>query len=213
MGDSVTPLSDFGVATDGPARSVILVSKVPVEELAGRAVAVTAQTSTSIQLLRILFEELWNVDEVSLEGPDAGCGGQLIIGDDALRQIYDGAEARHVYDLSLEWKRLTGLPFVFARWVARSEIGQESIAALEYELTASYEEGMRKIDEIATSWPIDGMPSNHIVDYIRGFTYRLGPREVEAIDKFASLLAKLPEWIPPVYPLNASTSPIGIEQK
>ncbi len=206
MNDHVTPLSDFGVATDGPARSVILVSQVPAEELGGRAVAVTAQTSTSVQLLRILFDQLWSVEGVALEGPEAECDARLLIGDDALKHIYGGTETLHVYDLSLGWKRLTSLPFVFARWVVRSDMDRESILALERQLTVSYEAGISKIEDIASAWSIAGMPTSHIVEYVKGFTYRLGSKELKAIDEFESMLAKMPEWLPPIYPMSDPTA-------
>ena len=54
-------------------------------------------------------------------GPDDDCVAELSIGDAALEKICSGEKSPFVYDLSFEWKRMTGLPFVFARWVARGD--------------------------------------------------------------------------------------------
>ena len=71
----------LGVATDGPARSVLLFSNIPAEEMSSKSVAVTGHTSTSVQLLRILFAEHWDVSDVELMGPDDDCVAELSIGD------------------------------------------------------------------------------------------------------------------------------------
>ena len=57
----------LGVAVDGRARSVLLFSDCPAEELSGKSVAVTGHTSTSVQLLRILFADHWGIDCVDIE--------------------------------------------------------------------------------------------------------------------------------------------------
>lgn len=201
LGDSVVPVGDFGVATDGAALSVLLFSEVSCEMLSGSPVGVTAHTSTSIQLLRILMADLWEVDDVDFVGPDAECDARLLIGDAALQfrreRTTERERYRYVYDLAEAWKVLTGLPFVFARWVARRDTDTERVFAL---LCDSFEHGLGRIDELAASVSIPGFGADDIADYIRNFTYRLGDAEFSAVEEFRIRLEKLPVWEPPVMP-------------
>ena len=54
--DRFDPLGAFGIAVKRRARSVLLFSKRPWEELEGAIIGVTDQTSTSVQLLKLLME-------------------------------------------------------------------------------------------------------------------------------------------------------------
>ena len=132
-------LPDLGITSDGAVRSVLLFSHVPAEELTGRRVLLSRSSMTSVALLRLLFANVWraapsfaagdaeltDVARLAADRHDA----RLIIGDAALLlgAARSGAAAspggapsyEFVYDLGAEWKRWTGLPFVFAVWVAQ----------------------------------------------------------------------------------------------
>src|SRR5205823_3793366 len=134
-------LPDLAISCDGPVRSVVLFSKRPASELHGRRVLVSKSSMTSVALLELLFESVWdakpafvpsNAELVDIarfgnEEHDA----RLVIGDAALHlwsrlrapESYpdDGGltQYRYAYDLGGEWKQWTGLPFVFAVWVAQ----------------------------------------------------------------------------------------------
>ena len=207
MKDKLAPIGNLGVATNGQARSVLLFSKVPVQNLASHTIAVTSHTSTSVQLLRILLDQLWKVSNVKLETPDADADAKLIIGDSALRAIYSPNSEYtrvypYIYDLSLEWQRLTAKPFVFARWVARADLDISTIQELTCKLENAYQHGKTRISQIANSKHIPEMTPQQIEAYIRGFTYQLAQPELEAIQEFKSRLALLPEWRPPVMPYS-----------
>lgn len=208
LGDTVVPVGDFGVATDGAAHSVLLFSEVSCDTLSGSDIAVTAHTSTSIQLLRILMADLWDVGDVDFVGPDEECDARLLIGDAALEfrreRTAERERYRHVYDLAEEWKMLTGHPFVFARWVARRDTDTERLFAL---LRDSFEHGLGRIDELAASVSIPGFAADDIADYVRNFTYRLGDAEFNAVEEFRIRLEKLPVWEPPVMPYVTDNHP------
>lgn len=201
MGDTVVPIGTFGVATDGDARSVLLFSEVSADRLGGKRIAITSHTSTSVQLLRVLAREHWHIDDIRLVSPTEGHEAMLVIGDAALSMRSEIAgEAkryRYVYDLAGEWKSLTGMPFVFARWVARKGA---DIAKLETIVTASYRAGIAQIDRLSRSVSIEGYSHLNIGDYIRNFIYELGPPELSAIEEFRIRLGTLEEWEPPVMP-------------
>ena len=119
-------LPGVAIASRRPVRSILLVSRVPVEKI--RTVALDTSSMTSVALTKILFEK-WlgggrsfismapNIEKM-LAQHDAG----LVIGDPAL-QI---DRSRYLtLDLAEEWIRYTGKPFVFAFWAVRQQALQE----------------------------------------------------------------------------------------
>ena len=53
-------LPDLSICSDGPVRSVMLFSKRPASELTGRRVLVSRSSMTSVHLLELLFENVWD---------------------------------------------------------------------------------------------------------------------------------------------------------
>ena len=112
-------LPDLSISAIGPVRSVLLFSRVPLAELDGRAVALSAASATSVQLLRVLLETHRGVTPQYVQESE-GADAVLWIGDRALRQARDGGWP-HVYDLGELWFEATGTPFVFALWICRRD--------------------------------------------------------------------------------------------
>lgn len=117
-------VSDYGIAADGNVDSVLLLSNVPLEKI--ETVQLDYQSRTSVNLVKILAKQLWNINPVwenAAEGFEAGIGKQntaaVVIGDRALL-LKD--KFNYVYDLAGEWKKMTGLSFVFACWVSANEL-------------------------------------------------------------------------------------------
>ncbi len=73
----------------------------------------------------------------AITGTTAG----IVIGDRALEQRKISA---YVYDLGTAWKEHTGLPFVFAAWVANKPLGRD----FEDAFNRANGYGMKHIDEV-----------------------------------------------------------------
>jgi chorismate dehydratase len=118
-------LPDIAISSDGEVQSILLVSKMPAEDLSGRPVALAANSRTSQVLARILLAKRWNVTpDFSEMPPDLpamlrDADAALLIGDEAIRTYWEPPQNLYVYDLGAEWKAWTGLPFVFAVWAVR----------------------------------------------------------------------------------------------
>jgi chorismate dehydratase len=123
---SLMILPGVAIASLRPVRSILLVSRVPVDKI--RTVALDTSSMTSVALTKVLFEK-WlgggrtftsmppDLDKM-LAQHDAG----LLIGDPAL-QI---DRSRYLtLDLAEEWIRHTGKPFVFAFWAVRQQALQK----------------------------------------------------------------------------------------
>ena len=122
-------ISDFCIGADGEVDTVCLFSDVTIQEI--ESIFLDYQSKTSVELLKILLKEYWQVSpklieakanyEKQIKGKKAG----LIIGD---RGFQYQNKFKYVYDLSAIWKLHTGLPFVFACWVANKEIDEKFIS-------------------------------------------------------------------------------------
>ena len=121
-------ISDYCIGSYGKVDTVCLYSDVPISEI--KNILLDYQSFTSIQLLKVLLEEYWNISpnlvdskpgfEDSISGNTAG----LVIGDRAFNL---NRSSPYIYDLSFFWKELTGLPFVFAVWVANKKFSSKFI--------------------------------------------------------------------------------------
>lgn len=110
--------------------SVELFSKFPLEELSGKRIYLTAQSGTSVALLRILCSGYANIQpEYVAERSD--CDAALLIGDEALQENWNGKWPFR-YDLAVLWRKWQGLPFVFGAWsIHKSALSRELSPKLE----------------------------------------------------------------------------------
>ena len=196
MENLLSPLGDLCVATRDEAASVLLFARRAAEELDGATVGVTDQTSTSVQLLRVLLAELWRVTPGRFVSQDAPCDAVLLIGDDALRARGGLPGHRVTYDLGKEWRTLTGLPMVFATWVVRREVDARTVSELRRMLEMSLGRSLREIGSVAAERRDVGLTDLEVVEYLGHFIYRMGPDERRALETFREAVGRLPRWRP-----------------
>jgi chorismate dehydratase len=124
-------LPDVAIASRRAVRSILLVSKVPLER--ARTVALDTSSMTSVALCKILLkwlggERQYASMEPELEKMLTSNDAALVIGDPALQ-----IERTRYYtlDLAEEWIRITGKPFVFAFWAVRGDAVSEADPAFD----------------------------------------------------------------------------------
>lgn len=111
---------DISISAKGPVRSILLVSKVPINDV--RTVAADTSSRTSVALTQVLFTKFFGGPrQLTPMDPELGpmlatCDAALLIGDAALMAQTSGY---HVYDLAEVWQQKTGTAFVFAVWAIR----------------------------------------------------------------------------------------------
>ena len=153
-----------------------------------------AASRTSVNLQRVLLAEFLNVRPREVPRP-AGehptelreGEGALLIGDPAIDFRVAWGDRCQYFDLGEEWQRATGLPFVFAAWLARPDLPEPE--ALADRLREWRAEGQRRIDEVVADerrYPL-GLTRAYLTERIR---FRLGAPEKQAIREFARLLHK-----------------------
>jgi chorismate dehydratase len=196
-------LPGVAIASRRPVRSILLASRVPVDQI--RTVALDTSSMTSVALTKILFEK-WlggartftpmspNIEEM-LAQHDAG----LLIGDPAL-QI---DRTRYItLDLAEEWIRYTGKPFVFAFWAVRQQALQEDAlpeAAPSQDLAAVFQQSRdhglepRSLDQIAREWaPRLGLKESDVRSYLtENIYYHLDADCLEGLHLFYRYAAEI----------------------
>jgi chorismate dehydratase len=197
-------LPDLAISCDGPVRSVMMFSRRPAEELAGGRVLVSRSSMTSVALLRLMFEQVWHAEPTFLPS-DAEIGdlartgadvhdARLIIGDAAL-MLTAGASALaadypFVYDLGQVWKEWTGLPFVFAVWVAQRTTPVAGALAVHAQLIESRGWGLAHLDQLAAQAAVaTGVPREKAHEYLSGLDYGLRYEHLAGLTTFFGKLA------------------------
>jgi chorismate dehydratase len=188
-------LPDLAISCDGPVRSVMLFSKRPAQELDGRRVLVSRSSMTARALLELLFDHVWDAEPDFVPG-DAEIGdiarfdeephdARLVIGDAAL--LLDGSATPYPYryDLGGEWKTWTGLPFVFAVWVAQRTTPVAEALRVHAGLIASRDWGLAHLDELADqAAQSTGMSLEVCHEYLSGLDYRLSYPHLAGLTDF-----------------------------
>tara|TARA_B110000196_G_scaffold264717_1_gene237382 strand:- start:141 stop:887 length:747 start_codon:yes stop_codon:yes gene_type:complete len=137
-------ISDYCIGANAGVSTVCLYSDVPIEEI--ESIALDYQSITSVALLRILLKEYWQIKpelnntELGFEDKIKGKHAALVIGD---RAFVLNAKHHYIYDLSAIWRKMTGLPFVFAAWVANIKLPQDFIT----DFNNGLENGLADIDK------------------------------------------------------------------
>ncbi len=123
-------ISDYCIGAEGPVASVCLFSQVPLEEI--KTVVLDYQSRTSVALAQLLLQRFWKAEvqylpaEPGFEHAIVGTTAAVVIGDRALMLRNS---VSYCYDLAEAWQQWTGLPFVFAAWVANKTLPQSFISA------------------------------------------------------------------------------------
>ena len=195
-------LPDLAIACDGPVRSVMLFSKRPASELGARRVIVSRSSMTSVALVELLFEHVWRARPDFVPGNSELADlahfdteeheARLVIGDAALilneaRRPSDAGTTAYpyVYDLGSEWKAWTGLPFVFAVWVAQRSTAAAESLQVHASLMASRDWGLQHLDVLAQQAShATGVAYAPCVEYFEGLDYGLGYEHLAGLTEF-----------------------------
>ena len=135
-------LPRLSIASTKEVRSVLLLSRNPIESLANTTIALTSQSLTSIYLLKIILFHFYQLDHqtirfTTMEGSqsDKFPDSIMLIGDQALHAFCRTPPGYRVYDLGRLWHQFTRLPFVYALWIGRRDLAEEKLQLI-HELAA-----------------------------------------------------------------------------
>ena len=178
-------VSKYVIGSEDEVASVALFSQVPMDQI--EKVYLDYQSRTSVQLAKVLLAQYWKKEVeflIATEGyinEISGTTAGVIIGDRALASL---KRFIHIYDLGLAWKQHTGLPFVFAAWVANKAIPSAFIEAFD----AANEYGLSHLDEVIALIPASEQVYDLHKYYTENISYELTPEKRKGLEKFLEAL-------------------------
>ena len=188
-------LPDLTVSSDGPVKSIVLASRVRAAALGGRPVALTNTSATSQVLTQIVLAERYRVAPRYFQcPPDLGrmletADAALLIGDPALRVLWQPPAGLHCYDLGEEWRALTGCAMVYAVWAVRRDYAArhpDLVAAVLAAFGRSLRYSQARVEQIAQAasrW--EPFPPDLLAAYFRTLRFEFGPRYRQGLREFA----------------------------
>jgi chorismate dehydratase len=183
-------IPDVAIAARTAVRSILLVSKKPLDTV--RTVALDTSSMTSVALAKILFAKWLGGprDYASmpphLDAMLASCDAALLIGDPALQVD----RTRYLtLDLAEEWIARTGKSFVFAFWAVRQAalLDHDALAvARTFQNSRGHGLEPKNLEAIVQEWsPRLGLSSESIRTYLaRNIHYYLDPPSLEGLKLF-----------------------------
>jgi len=155
-------VSDFCIGADGKVQSVLLISRKPLAEI--QKVYLDIESRTSVGLVKVLAKEYWKInpewEPLSARIDFDTLEAAVLIGDKTF-SLPEGFT--YIYDLAAEWKSFTGLPFVFACWVANREISSKQ----EQELNMALAYGVAHTEQAADMKHGIAITRNELLNYLR----------------------------------------------
>ncbi|MBY0111445.1 MAG: menaquinone biosynthesis protein [Phycisphaerales bacterium] len=200
---SLSMLSCGMIGCDGPTLTVRVFSAVPLDQ--ATTLAADTDSHTSIALAQVILKRAYgrSVKVVPFDARErVARGGDspeqrewpetlLMIGDKVVTDSPPAVRYPYQLDLGEEWKKLTGLPFVYAIWMCRSvdvenAAQRERLSVATALLDRQLRHNLTRMDRIILEkasefrWPPD-LARKYLGELLR---YRVGEREREAVRRF-----------------------------
>lgn len=179
-------ITDYCIGTNDEVASVCLFSDVPINNI--ETILLDYQSRSSVGLLKILLRDFWNLKpelidgETGYENKISGSTAGLVIGDRAFLQR---KKNKFIYDLGSAWKEMTGMPFVFAAWIANKRLSKNFIT----NFNNSTSEGLKHLPEIIASNPFP--PYNLNKYYTENISFDLDDAKKSGLKEYLKRLKTL----------------------
>jgi chorismate dehydratase len=144
-------VSDYCIGAIGAVNSVFIFSNVEIHDVT--RLQLDPESRSSNNLAKVLLKNFWKINpDLIVNATDYSVAinpttAFVQIGD---RTFGKKHQFKYVYDLAEEWQRFTGLPFVFAAWIANKAIPQDFIAALNAALKIGLDNRRELLKELPT---------------------------------------------------------------
>lgn len=134
-------MPDLSISAETEVQSVLFCLPFPFDKLeryvsAGGNVRLSTASAASVALLKVLWRFYWKMPPARWSWTDPGQSlnsGEpfLEIGDYALSIYFYPRPDLYIIDLATEWKKFTGLPFVFALWILKRELSRDKFQIMK----------------------------------------------------------------------------------
>lgn len=173
------------IGCNGAALTVKLFSRLPFAQ--PETIVVDGESHTSVALLQIVLHEMFQRRPTlvaATHAPEnADAEALLLIGDKVIHSTPDPSVYPHQLDLGEAWKKISGMPFVFATWMTRSGI---DLGGVPDRLSSIRNDNRARLPELAAqNAAANGWPEDLAVAYLsRKLRYELEQPELAGIEEF-----------------------------
>ena len=184
-------ITDFCIGAVGRVSSVMLYSEVSLQEI--KEIILDYQSNTSVAMVKVLAKNFWNINpqwKKGSEGFEKNFGGTtaaVIIGDRTLQM-----EKKHpfIYDLAEEWMKFSGLPFVFACWVANKKLDDNFLKLFNEAITF----GIRNKEFAIQEWSEKFSSKVNVREYLeKSISYPFDDAKKKGLELFLRLAVEINE--------------------
>ncbi|MCK4536428.1 MAG: menaquinone biosynthesis protein [Desulfuromonadales bacterium] len=195
-------LPGVSISSIGPVQSVLWFTPQEASALEGQEIFLTGESATSVNLLKVIMHEFCKVEGIQYQVPDvpveellAQGKSALLIGDRALCAARDlKRDDMQVVDLGAVWYQYTGLPFVFALWIARREAARRmngEMQELAAQLQAARFMAFDRLEEMAKELSVGTcLGPQELQTYWQAMSYDLTDGHIEGLKLFFTLCHK-----------------------
>ena len=180
----------YCIGADGKVDSVKMYSQVPLNEI--KSITLDYQSRSSITLTKVLAKFFWkiNVDYVDakpgFEENVSGSSANVVIGD---RTFKLNGKFKYEHDLAEEWKKFTGLPFVFAAWVSTEKQDDAFISEFNSVLKYGVDHCAEAVEELKSTL---SLPADKALFYLtKRIDYNLDENKRKALSLFLDYIRQL----------------------
>ena len=205
-------VDDVSISSDGPVYSVVLAHRGELSDI--QEIELDPASQTSINLLRCLLAELGMnprlgsapkafgtgvgsplQDGFAVANLPTPHGARLIIGDQAIAFRQKHAGEFQFWDLGEQWKKIAGLPFVYALWLIRPEVVDAKSVAQR--LRALRDENLANLDDLVSNCVAGGVErdSRSMAEFLTQYysehlRFSFGEAEKQGLEHFAHLCVR-----------------------
>lgn len=192
-------ISNYCIGSNGPVKTVLLVSNTAIDKLKG--IYLDTHSRTSIALAKILAEKFWRIEpewietshDYNFQNIPQGYGA-IVIGDQNFNYRF-----KYSIDLAEAWRDYTNLPFVFGCWVSPKKIDRR----FQEDFDNALKYGVNHLDEAVRMHQKLNFPHEFILNYLTdNISYHMNEQKIKAIQLFFKLAAQKKLISDPVKPIQ-----------
>jgi chorismate dehydratase len=176
-------LYDYCLGANGKVKTVLLLSRLPLEEI--KNVFLDFESGTSVRLVKVLVENYWKLKNIQWHNIENKNTNEYIKYDSVVAigdKTFDLAgKYKYVYDLAHEWYLFTSLPFVFACWMKRKDINGEVIKQFTEALTYGVNNKFEAVRKLKKEKGLDIDLEEYVDKYM---SYEFDERKQKALRLF-----------------------------
>jgi chorismate dehydratase len=184
-------ISDYCIGANGKVRTVLLLSNFRFEKI--KKINLDYRSRSSVNLTRVLAKNMWKREFVwintseEFDFENIGVNEAVVLIGDQCFEFEN--RFRYKIDLAEEWKKQTGLPFVFACWAANRKLDSEFLKDFNLALKS----GIENIDKVARDFGKTGVIREaELKDYLeKNIDYIFDNDKKKGMNLFLELLKQL----------------------